>query len=116
MSRIIKNDKPFTESEIKYLYSRGRHADIAANRKKFGNAPKESKESPKKAEEVEAPKSEEGQKLSLDSDIFERVKGLSAASLTAELKKAGLGVPETERDQRIKFAKHLQEQRDSKPA
>lgn len=113
MSRVIKSDKPFTESEIKYLQSRGRHVDIERNRKKFANGPKEPEKASKEAEAKPAAKSEGAQKLQLDQDIFQKVKGLSPDDLKVELAKHGLKAPATEREQRVTLAKWLQDHRDS---
>lgn len=115
MSRIIKHDKPLSERDINYLKSRGRYDEIERNRKKFANAKttEAKQDSPKPAETSEA-KNEGGQKLSLDADIFEKVKGLSATDLEHELKSHQIAVPQTEREQRISLAKYLQAQREKK--
>jgi hypothetical protein len=112
VSRIIKHDKPLSDADIRYLHVRGRHAEIERNKKKFAKG-KEPQQDSAKAEAKQEPKSEGAQKLSLDQDIFEKVKGLSPDDLKVELAKHGLEVPKTEREQRITLAKWLQDHRDS---
>lgn len=114
MSRIIKHDSPLTESDIKYLQTRGRHAEIERNRKKFADAkPKEPAKDSAPKEEKPAPEVQGGQKLHLDEDLFEKVKAMSPNDLRAELRKVKIAPPKSEREMRIKLAQHLQEERDA---
>lgn len=122
MSKTIKNDHPFTEKEIRYLTSRGRVTEIERNRKKFGSesnkVQSKEKESPEatKSQGTQAdsqPHKSDSRKTKLDQDIYEQVRSFGPADLEKQLRGYGLGVPETERGQRIKLANYLQKQRDS---
>lgn len=92
MSRVIKNDHPFTDDEKDYLLSRGRKALVERNSEEFP------------AKKVEEPKAE------LSPEIVDHVKGLKLDELKEQLTSAGLDSDGSIRDLRFRLAQHLQAQ------
>lgn len=116
MSRQIKLDEPLSEKDIKYLKSRGRHADVLRNQKKFGSDAKSKKTEEDSTSATEKPTSkiEGGQRAKLDQDIVERVRNTKGDDLKVALAKAGLKPAATERESRIALAQHLQAEKNKK--
>lgn len=102
MSRIIENDHLFTASEIAYLEDRNRLDLIAQNKRDFGPGGPREHERPAEEETV----------LHLDQDIYEYVVNLEVAKLQSELRKVGLSPKGSEQELKVRFAQHLQENRD----
>jgi hypothetical protein len=103
MSRVIRNDHPWDESEIQYQLDRGRLADIELNRNDFppGSAPKEE---------------ESGVVLELSQKVYEYVQSLDVDQLKNDLRKAGLKPTGDETQLKVKLAQYLQDKEDKADA
>jgi hypothetical protein len=107
MSRVIKNDHPWSQEEIDYQLARGRKYEVEQNEKDW----------PPGSELAEKPASEENSpKLQLDPDIFENVNGLDELELKSELQKRNLSQKGSEPDLKVRLAKFLQEERNANSA
>lgn len=101
MSRLIKNDHPYTEDEIRYLKGRRRIREIELNAKRF---PDGVVAEPGKTEKVE-----------LSEKVVEYVKGLDSDELKEQLEKHEISVEEnsTVKELKLALAQKIQAEQDA---
>lgn len=99
MSRVIRNDHPWTDDEKQYILSRaGGQELVEANANQY----------PPGSEPDASPDDEE---LELSQEIYEHVRDLSVEETQSELSKRKLSTKGDEQELKIRLAQHLQEQK-----
>lgn len=100
MSRIIRNDHPWDESEIQYMLDRNRDKDVEKNRTQFppGSTPSD--------DDVD----EDGPEVHVHPDVFNFVNPLNIEELQSELKKHNLSARGEEVELKVRLANYLQEE------
>jgi hypothetical protein len=107
MSRVIRNDHPWDQSEVQYHLDRGLVADVEQNQKDW----------PPGSEHVEGEgNSDDGVVLELSQKVYEFVQGLDMDGLKGELRKAGIKPTGDETELKVKLAQHLQDLEDKQDA
>lgn len=99
MSRVIRNDHPFSEEEIEYLLARGRDSLVAQNSEDF----------PPGTEYV-APEEDSHDEvvLELSQKVYDYVSSRTVQQVKSDLKKARLSTVGDETSLRVALAQHLQ--------
>lgn len=106
MSRVIHNDHLWDTDEVRYQEKRDRHSEVKANRKMFGPG------GDLEGQDLSKPEPEEVQ-LSLDQDIYEKVRDADVKSLQQGLSKYKLDTKGDENTLRTRLAMYLQNERDA---
>jgi len=104
VSRVIRNDHPFTADEVEYLLARsGGPEMVEQNRTEYPPGSDSGDVSPDDDEELE-----------LSQGIYEHVRDLNVNQLQTELKRYKLSVQGEETELRVRLAQYLQEQENKK--
>lgn len=98
MSKVIRDDHPWSESEIAYQLARGRVKEVELNKKRF----------PAGSSVKHVEPEDDSVVLELSKEVYEYVSSRTIPELKSELKKNHLPLHGDETMLRVTLAQHLQ--------